>query len=447
MSSGIVNDDGQLTVDNCIITGNTGPVGGGIDNFLGTVTIENSTITGNTGQSGGGIYNYGTLSVGNSIISDNTVKYLIPGHNIVGGGICIVGTSTLTVTNSTISGNSAPQGGGIFQNSGTLSLTNSTVSGNSATLGGGIFQKTGTLSLTNSTVSGNSASDTAGGIYGAGTLAIVNSTLTQNMAPTGAAIRAEGSAMLTVVDSTVSGNTTSNVGGAVAVYGNSKGLINGTIVAANSGGDFNLDIPAGAVTGSSNLVGDGSDGGVLANSLRGSLAKPLNPLLSPLGNFGGPTQTLAPLPGSPVLGMGAYFNLTTDQRGFARPTITGIDIGADQGALFAGDANLDGTVNITDLLVLLNNYNQTGKDWEQGDFNFDGTVNITDLLLLLNNYNDTASDTANDNSTPAVIAYKANVTPFAGEPLGLNAAGRLVGQTSGQDDADGGILEPTLSVL
>jgi endonuclease/exonuclease/phosphatase family metal-dependent hydrolase len=56
-----------------------------------------------------------------------------------------------------------------------------------------------------------------------------------------------------------------------------------------------------------------------------------------------------------------------------------------------GDTNLDGGVNITDLLKLLDNYGQTGADWSQGDFNYDGTVNITDLLAMLNNYDQSTS--------------------------------------------------------
>jgi hypothetical protein len=52
----------------------------------------------------------------------------------------------------------------------------------------------------------------------------------------------------------------------------------------------------------------------------------------------------------------------------------------------AGDTNLDGTVNLTDLLNLLNNYEQSGRDWSEGDFNYDGTVNITDLLIMLSDY-------------------------------------------------------------
>jgi hypothetical protein len=53
----------------------------------------------------------------------------------------------------------------------------------------------------------------------------------------------------------------------------------------------------------------------------------------------------------------------------------------------AGDANLNGTVNSTDLLALLNNINQSGRIWSQGDFNGTGQVNSSDLLILLNNIN------------------------------------------------------------
>lgn len=51
-----------------------------------------------------------------------------------------------------------------------------------------------------------------------------------------------------------------------------------------------------------------------------------------------------------------------------------------------GDTNLDGTVNLTDFLNLLNNYGQTGRDWSEGSFDYGGTVGLTDLLEMLNNY-------------------------------------------------------------
>jgi hypothetical protein len=57
---------------------------------------------------------------------------------------------------------------------------------------------------------------------------------------------------------------------------------------------------------------------------------------------------------------------------------------------FPGDANRDGTVDISDLSVLLANYDKTGMSWSQGDFNADGTVGISDLSNLLANYDKTA---------------------------------------------------------
>lgn len=52
-----------------------------------------------------------------------------------------------------------------------------------------------------------------------------------------------------------------------------------------------------------------------------------------------------------------------------------------------GDANLDGTVNFTDLLTLAKNYNKSSMSWFDGDFTYDGTVNFSDLLGLAKNYN------------------------------------------------------------
>ncbi len=128
---GILND-GTLTVSNCTILGNSGTSsvnneGGGITNF-GTLTVSSTSLSGNSAANGGGIFNGdgNTLTVTNSTFSGNSVTAKGGGiYNLVGG--------TLTVSNSTISGNSGGEGGGIETGSTTTTITNSIVAGNTAT--------------------------------------------------------------------------------------------------------------------------------------------------------------------------------------------------------------------------------------------------------------------------------------------------------------------------
>jgi hypothetical protein len=88
----------------------------------------------------------------------------------------------------------------------------------------------------------------------------------------------------------------------------------------------------------------------------------------------------------PVTGYGMGYYDT------AGPGIT--DAAVRFGRTLIGDVNVDGTVNLTDLLDLLNYYGQVGQGWNNGDTNGDGAVNLTDLLSLLNNYKETDSATA-----------------------------------------------------
>ncbi|HZD49884.1 MAG TPA: right-handed parallel beta-helix repeat-containing protein, partial [Silvibacterium sp.] len=130
---GILND-GTLTVSNCTISGNSGTgsvnnEGGGVTNF-GTMAVSGSTFSGNTAANGGGIFNGdgNTLTLTNSTFSGNSAT-------AKGGGIYNLTGGTLTVTNSTISGNSGGLGGGIETNSSATTITNSIVAGNTATSG------------------------------------------------------------------------------------------------------------------------------------------------------------------------------------------------------------------------------------------------------------------------------------------------------------------------
>src|SRR5262249_24735124 len=107
----------------------------------------------------------------------------------------------LTITNSTISGNTANQGGGISNSPGcplsyvavfgcthgTLTLNNSLIAGNTADDGGGMANFD-TATIENSTISGNTAAYRGGGIFNDGNLTIINSTVSGNSANAGSDI-------------------------------------------------------------------------------------------------------------------------------------------------------------------------------------------------------------------------------------------------------------------
>jgi predicted outer membrane repeat protein len=219
-----------------------------------------------------------------------------------GGGIYNFG-STLTITNSTVSGNRAFQlGGGIYSLFGTLIVTSSTFSDNQAGFGGGIRSQ-GTLTITSSTFSGNSAA-TGGGIrHGAGPFTITSSTITANRAGS-----ASGGAGIALVFTSLQ--------------------VRGTIVAGNTnvlGLAIDCELEVATITSlGHNLDGDGScfTGGTdLVNT---------NPRLGPLADNGGPTLTHLPLADSPAIDTGGPAPCPTpvDQRGLSRPQGGACDIGA-----------------------------------------------------------------------------------------------------------------------
>lgn len=298
--------------------------------------LQGLTITGGKAFSGGAVGIGGTLSVADCIFTGNTAADGGGAINNNDGGV-------LTVTHCTFDSNSATSYGGAIFSSGTATITGTTLSGNSADSGGAITNGFGgTLAIVNATLSGNTAVSTAGGVYvNGGTVTAINSTFSGNSAPNGGAARAFGTLNLT--NCTVSGNSAQTSGGGIQV---ASGFLPGTLNLKNSivAGNFAPTAPDinGAVTAAStyNLIGQdagvsGVSNGVNHNQV-GTAVAPINPRLAPLGNYGGPTQTMALVPGSPAIDAGSTAlaldgqgaPLTIDQRGQARVVGAAVDLGA-----------------------------------------------------------------------------------------------------------------------
>lgn len=253
-----------------IRNGNPGANAGGILN-RGTLTLTKSMVSGNTGLNfGGGISNVGTLAVTNSTVSGNSTN----GLNLSGGGGGIFNEGAMTLTASTVSGNTTlGRGGAIYNVDQAATLINSTVSGNTALNGGGIFNRFGTVQLTNSTNTDNTATDNGGGIW--------------------------------------------NFGGTMTLAN--------TIVSGNTAATPSDDCAGGITSLGYNLASDASCAFGGSGDLNST-----DPLLGPLTNNSGPTETHALLSGSPAVDAVplASCTVSTDQRSVPRPMGPACDSGA-----------------------------------------------------------------------------------------------------------------------
>ncbi|MGI8856293.1 MAG: beta strand repeat-containing protein [Thermomicrobiales bacterium] len=243
-------------------------------------------------------------------------------------------SGTLTVTSVVLTQNSASIDGGAIVNVGTLTVQDSTLSGNSAGNGGGGMDGTGATTVERSTLSGNSAGAGGGGgaIRNGGPLTVTNSTIAGNTSPFSGGIQVQGT--LTVTNSTIAGNTGGRGAGGIENDFNLASLAN-TIVAGNTGGDLG----GGAFNGSYNLIDDAATGTGFSDGASGNIIGHPAGLAAGLADNGGPTQTIALLPGSPAIDAGTNAAITnppftgppfTDQRGVGFPRIVDstVDIGA-----------------------------------------------------------------------------------------------------------------------
>jgi len=296
----------------------------------GALTLDGVTVTGGTGVAqGAGVFAGGNVTLTNSTVTANTAT-------TEGGGISTPG-GDVTATNSTISNNTTTGtfgngGGGVFA-SGAVTLSNSTLSGNSANTGGGA-RGVASVNLTNSTVNLNTATHFAGGgVASNGSVTVINSTVTANTAIAdvgnglGGGIAATD---VTLVYATVVQNTgviAANVaaaGGTLTSFGSVVALPTGAVNCFQSATTSNGD----------NFSDDTSCG--FTNLAQRDRENAGDPLLAALANNGGPTQTRLPQTGSPLLDTipagscqadGAT-GITTDQRALPRPAFSGCDVGS-----------------------------------------------------------------------------------------------------------------------
>ena len=431
----IFNSNGSgvtLSIANSTLSQNVGRVGGAIGGFNdvgGTITLTGSTLSDNTatsaiinsncsvfsvGGEGGAIYSGANLTLTASTLSGNRATNRAPrgagNAHALGGALAYFG-SDANISGSTFTGNVAlgdgegSQGadGGAIYNRGTIAVFTSTFSGNTARIGGnslsgargGAISNIANFSLKFSTLAGNSTNGGAvrfegdlvgggGGVYNGANFTLVNSTLSGNSA--GGASNKGGAffngpfqgPVATISSSTLAGNT-SPQGSGIHTRG-SLSLTN-SIVAGNSG-SVNLLAPSGFVDGGNNLTGG-------------------DPLLAPLADNGGPTQTRLPLAGSPAIDAGQSAE-DFDQRGVKRPSdgngdaVVADDIGAFE--LTFDSSGPSGLIVTT-----------------PADTRFDD--GLTSLREAILNSNNQSSNGAVISFSPTVFALRETITLGTNSPL------------------------------
>ena len=222
--------------------------------------------------------------------------------------------ATNTFTALKLTGGYALDDGGAILNEGDLTLNQCNVSGNTAgSLGGGLANEAGSSTLNNCTVSGNTAG-AGGGLFNSAQVSLNQCTLAENGSALGGGAFNLGA--LSLYYCTVSGNTVSGGGGGVFNFGT-------------------LDLASSIVAGNTALSQPNVRG--LINSTNGVNVLSGDPRLNPLGNYGGPTPTMPPLPGSPAIDpLGGETNnfFATDQRGLPRVINLIVDVGATENQAF-----------------------------------------------------------------------------------------------------------------
>jgi hypothetical protein len=283
---------GGITISGLTIQNGVGFNGAGI--FLGSAdtTINDCVISGNTGSAmGSQYYVEGAITLNRDVVSNNFAP--------VGAGFWTSGVN-LIINSCTFTGNTAStDAGAMYLSDAHTTISNSTFSGNSSPQGGAIVNKTQYPS------------------YNLGSLTIINSTIANNTATTGSGgglksyATVIGFAPVYFYNSTIANNTATTGGGGIAGY---ISLLSSSIVASNSDASATApDVSGTVTTANQSLIGNNT--GTTIGTNNGTLLN-VDPMLGPLASNGGLTKTMALLPGSPCISGGNnILALAYDQRG------------------------------------------------------------------------------------------------------------------------------------
>jgi predicted outer membrane repeat protein len=294
------------------------------ENVGSSLTIHDLTIIGGRSSSdGGAIFVAGSLSVANSTLSDNT--------SAADGGAIAAGS--VTVTDSTMRRNTAVGAGGAIESSGDVTVTSSSVIDNTAT-GTGVINGGGAIdapkaraSVVNSTLSGNTSAGNGGGIR-ASVVSATNSTLTANAAHTEGGAISSGSdvnlVFATVVANTAPNGSNLRWAGTLSTYG--------SVITRSSRSGVQNCLGGHVASQGFNLTDEPS---CVLDQLGDSAV--IDPRLGSLTDNGGRTKTMTPAAKSPLVDAIPLVSgqcqgeplpvVTTDQRGLPRPARARCDIG------------------------------------------------------------------------------------------------------------------------
>ncbi len=277
------------------------------------------------------------------------------------GGAISVQDSQLTLERVRVLESKTPNGGaaGLYIENGYLFISDSEFSGNITDSNGGAIASVGSsVEITNSTFSGNTAGDDGGGIYLAGsTASIVNSTITENEAITGYGEGLYGGLSVELGNTIIAGNIDSNEPGSSDCVGADLVSLGGNIMGV-------LGCAIGVDPNPTDRYGFPDN--------------PLDPVLGPLQDNGGPTYTHALLEGSPAIDMGLNEDCPAqDQRGVVRPIGESCDIGAFEfgcgnGVVDENEACDDGNAEDGDGCTRLCELENTDDDDNDGGGDGDG---------------------------------------------------------------------------